>query len=323
MAPKLRVAFFFVLSGIVLFIAHGHELGQNSSAVPFLRRRFLRIYPLYWFVLALVVAAQFATPASRSPGQLNPWVLLSSALLVHVHTAHTNMAVAWSLFPEIEFYIFFALILFHKRLGSFIFALWMFGCTLNIFGMYLLPPSFFSPIDVLFGLGLLCGWLIQRSRAATPKTLFAVGCLILGGTLLYSAVKGESNLGMFLCAGLGSAAAMVGAAQLEKRGQLRVWSPLNSLGAASYSIFLIHFSAISMVARIGFRLDHRLHWPLFVWTLILVISGLASGFALNRLVERPLLKWTKGLYGPRNQRPSHETAAATFDSASVPSGMHP
>ncbi len=48
------VEFFFVLSGFIIYWAHARDLGRPEQLRKYAWRRFTRIYPTYWVVLALV-----------------------------------------------------------------------------------------------------------------------------------------------------------------------------------------------------------------------------------------------------------------------------
>ncbi|MDM0002978.1 acyltransferase family protein [Variovorax sp. J22P240] len=48
------VAFFFVLSGFIIVLIHGREIGHPAQLWPYLRKRLARIYPTY--LLTMVTA---------------------------------------------------------------------------------------------------------------------------------------------------------------------------------------------------------------------------------------------------------------------------
>ena len=54
--------YFFVLSGFILLHVHNKDLGDRSSFRGYLWRRFTRIYPIYWIILATLLGAYFAFP---------------------------------------------------------------------------------------------------------------------------------------------------------------------------------------------------------------------------------------------------------------------
>ena len=49
------VDFFFVLSGFIIYFIHRFDVGQRNKLKPFLLKRLIRVYPMYWLVtLALL-----------------------------------------------------------------------------------------------------------------------------------------------------------------------------------------------------------------------------------------------------------------------------
>ncbi len=99
------VAVFFVLSGFLLYrpfvVAHLHER-PHPSAVPFLWRRFLRIYPAYWLVLTVVVYVF----ADKAIPDLKTFVLYYSLMNIYFsHYAFGPLLQSWTLSTEIAFYV--------------------------------------------------------------------------------------------------------------------------------------------------------------------------------------------------------------------------
>jgi peptidoglycan/LPS O-acetylase OafA/YrhL len=77
-----------------------------------------------------------------------------------------------------------------------------------------------------------------------------------------------------------------GAAALERsRGwQFPGW--LQSIGAASYSIYLVHLACYDVVHKL-LHVDHAGPGHL-VWVATLLTAGITVGFAVHHAVERPL-----------------------------------
>ena len=60
------VEFFFVLSGFIILHIHWKDLGHPSRFSSFAGKRFLRIYPMYWLVLAAIIPVYFFSPVIRA-----------------------------------------------------------------------------------------------------------------------------------------------------------------------------------------------------------------------------------------------------------------
>jgi peptidoglycan/LPS O-acetylase OafA/YrhL len=75
---RCGVDFFFILSGVVIFMAHSNDLSKPSRIRPFLWKRFRRIYPIYWIMLIPTIAIQLFQLTNNVR---NPWTVLSNFLL--------------------------------------------------------------------------------------------------------------------------------------------------------------------------------------------------------------------------------------------------
>lgn len=111
------VAVFFVISGFLLFRPFARALLERRSG-PGVRayalRRALRIYPLYWVVLAVVILANHIQDLDPIRFGDLPSVgeLLAYASLLHIYhpdTAIAPIGQAWTLGTEISFYVFLPL----------------------------------------------------------------------------------------------------------------------------------------------------------------------------------------------------------------------
>jgi len=297
--PQLGVAFFFVLSGIVILTAHWKDIGNPASVPSYLWKRFRRIYPVYLLVLAPVLCSQLTSSNPEFVYKHDPFVILSNILLVHIHSSQTNLAVAWTLFHEVMFYAVFALILLHKRMGATLIAVWLLLSLVNLApGGSVLPQNFFSPLHLLFAMGLVAAWLLRQQNIRQPTLLLTAGAFVLLACIVYAGWAGQASKITYVSAGLGSTLALLGAAELETQGRLRTPRWLAFLGDASYSIYLIHFPVVSTVGRIAFRLDPQPRLPLGVWMLLMFATGTIAGCLLHMFVERPLLKWLGGSRRP-------------------------
>ena len=217
------------------------------------------------------------------------------------------MVVAWTLFHEVAFYAVFATLLYRRRIGICLMALWFVASLANLHGpLPVHPSSFFAPVHLLFAFGMFVAWRLQKRSIPYARTLLLSGMLLFFGVLLYAGYVGYISQRMDLLAGAASVPGLLGAAELERRGLLTTPGWLIFLGDASYSIYLIHYPVVSHLARLCFLLDRHLHLPIAIWMLILAGAGAAAGCLLHILVERPLLNRLKGM------------KAAVFDPVSSP-----
>ena len=134
------VDFFFVLSGFIITLVHRRDLGRPAALGRFCYRRFVRIYPLYWIVTAIVCVLALFSPDRAA--RLAPGHLVASLLLLP-HGQDPLLGVGWTLEHEMLFYLAFALAIASRRLGLVLVAV---GGGLAIAGGLV---TFAFPLNVL------------------------------------------------------------------------------------------------------------------------------------------------------------------------------
>ena len=93
----VRMPFFFAMSGFMLAMVHGRDIGHPERLGRYLLSRFARIYPVYWLILAAVVPVYFMRPDfGGGSGAANTGTLLRSVLL-WPQSGVPYLAVAWTL----------------------------------------------------------------------------------------------------------------------------------------------------------------------------------------------------------------------------------
>jgi exopolysaccharide production protein ExoZ len=132
-----------------------------------------------------------------------------------------------------------------------------------------------DPIDLEFFFGVGAAVLARKGLAHWGLAPAALACFVLWGA--FGLDRNGSTL-----VGLGFGLLIPLAAAAERAGRLRVPAVLRFLGAASYSIYLVHGLAISLIARF-------VHGPWFIFAAACLFGALA-GIVYYLGVERPLLR---------------------------------
>ena len=286
------VTFFFVLSGFIIYHAHLPDLNRPDRLQGYLWKRFRRIYPIYWVLLLLVLPIYFVARNFGFGYETHPDVILSSVLLVHLRTPYQVIDVSWTLFHEILFYALFAVMIWRARVGLVVLGLWFAASTQTIdpatSGRLL--PFYFSYLHLLFGFGIAARMFLQRRAVPRPIAILLLGVAVI---LLIGADQDYwhrlSGVWQTLVFGLGSTLALLGAVELQAQGRLRVPGWLTLLGDASYAIYLVHFLALSVLAKLAWSSGLAKHLPIPVAFVLMAGLATAAGLALHLLVERPLL----------------------------------
>lgn len=280
------VQFFFVLSGFIILWVHRGDIGKPEKFAPYSVKRFLRIYPVYWVVLGALLAIYFAAPALGAGHETDTPVVIGSILLVG--DVDPTLAVAWTLFHEVLFYAMFGLLVLNRRLGIAAMLLWFASCLLGG-SSYIL-----SIINVLFLFGMFAAWLAAGRIRLPALALAAVGFagFLATGVAEWQGVFVRNDITSTLLYGLSALLLVVGSVRHESEGGIKaVPRPLTFLGDASYSLYLIHYPVISVVAKVGGGLPAM---GLFAG---MIATSVGAGAVLHLLVEKPLLSFANRARG--------------------------
>jgi exopolysaccharide production protein ExoZ len=288
------VDFFFVLSGFIMMHVHKDDLDKPRRLGSYLWKRFTRIYLPYWAVLLAIIPVFFLVPQLGSGQERNPGVLLTSVFLLPHPGSFFVLAVAWTLAFEVFFYLLFASLIVSRRAGVCVFAAWI-GLILTQHGSDAFPWSFLADwYNVRFLAGMGVALLLHRYQPPWPRLLAVLGTLVFISTGMLDVYAGpldilERTIGYTI----GSAVTIAGLVACERAGKLRMSGWLTFFGDASYAIYLVHFPALSLLAKCVklVRLDAIL--PGGVLLLALVAGAVGLSCAFYCCLERPLMNWVK------------------------------
>jgi exopolysaccharide production protein ExoZ len=275
---------FFVISGFVMWTV---TAGQSVAPLAFLRRRVLRVAPLYWIVTLFLVAGALLVPQRFPEVEPEPGhVLLSLAFIQHINPAGLPFPIlppGWTLNYEAVFYLVFAACLLlpeQRRLAALTMAL----SVLAVAG-FAWPPGYVMLLNPMFLQFLVGAWLgrLAQERMLPERTL---GWTMLGGGLSLFVIIWLSaidpDLWRPMVWGVPAALVVAGAISVEADGGWPRWRWLGLLGDASYSLYLTHTLTIGALAMTIGAWNPPLFIPLAM--IVAVVGGLASYV----LIERPL-----------------------------------
>lgn len=289
-AGNYGVHLFFLISGFVIFMT----LERTRSAMDFVVSRFSRLYPAYWVAMAITAAVVFSIglPAQKLPLRD---ILLDLTMIQEILGAENLDGSYWTLEVELFFY---AQMLFWFVAGQLKRIHWIIGAWLVlaiIYGQATQHHMHFSytmrELLILrhipfFALGILFYRLWSRPGERGLNTAMVALSLVAIG-LAYPPV--------YLLAGMACCAIFL----LFVGGRLQ-WlrfAPFTSLGAISYSLYLLH-------QAIGIALIHLLEHngvPTALAVLLTLVTVIALASMVTFLVERPAMRWIRALW--RQRRP--------------------
>ena len=244
------VDLFFVLSGFIIFFVHYQDIDHRLRIKHYLWRRFSRIYPIYWIACSLALI--FYALQGRVNGEEFGFQNILHSFLLFPFEIKRLLAVSWTLIYEVMFYFLFGLLILNRLLGQVIFIAW----ALIIISTQLIGIKFpvqwehlFAPRNLEFLFGMLAAACVIHFQQKLPIAIACLGfCIFLGfaiGEAYSSLLKThiEGLLSPFIY-GLGGSLFMMGIVSHEIHQKIFIPPFLLYLGAASYSIYLIHVPAL-------------------------------------------------------------------------------
>ncbi|WP_395945254.1 acyltransferase family protein [Brevundimonas sp.] len=300
---RVGVALFFVISGYIMVVT----TSQGSfSPLDFMRRRLLRIVPLYYIATAVTVAGVLIAPWAFKQTTFDLKHLVLSLLFVPAHAPSGDinpvMKLGWTLNYEMFFYVLFALLSGLTALKRAIGLSLIFG-VLIIAGLTMEFHSaaaiFYTRIDSLaFVAGV---WLavatqgrpvVLSRQAMLTLVTFVVGVL----TVILATYDRNDTNPMIQVWIIATCVAIVGLLAFGTRPlEARMPSWATVAGDASYAIYLFHLFAVAAVT-VAVR---KLLPPEFLvpGMAAAAVAGVAGGLFIYWLIDRPLdrtlRRWSK------------------------------
>jgi peptidoglycan/LPS O-acetylase OafA/YrhL len=293
----LGVDFFFILSGFIIAFASSRMLAAGKTLGEYFSQRVVRIYVPY---LPIGVSLYFAyqllpgmSAADREIGWLTSFTLLPTV-------EATALSVAWTLKHELLFYLLFASVFISKAFFVSIMGFWLFSILflrqlleIPVVGFF---EVFLHPLNLWFYVGMLT-FLCPKVRL--PKFIFWSGFVLLAGILYVFVMNGFDRIYIGLVF-----AAMIVLFTKIKNCEVPVPGFLIYIGAASYSIYLVHNPMQSVIARI-LPLVSESWSEISAFWIIAGASGLA-GVAYYAFYERYSVSWYKSRIKSRYSVPVYD-----------------
>ncbi|KQX41991.1 hypothetical protein ASD04_18175 [Devosia sp. Root436] len=306
----LGVILFFVISGFIMVAVTGEG---RFSAPAFLRRRFIRIVPMYWGATLLAAALALVAPQMFKTTVYDTGQLLLSLLFVPFynpvsHGIHPLYKLGWTLNYEVFFYFCFALLAF---LGAQSRVFWLTAAftALAVLGALLQPEPaiaqfYTSFMPLAFCAGAWLGLATLQGRLSGLSAGAVCVALILGlAGLVEGFVFGEGLVeDAFAFIGLVAFASSLVLLAVRFERRLPRVALLEHIGDASYSIYLVHIYEVAVLSGLVFKLlDPTNLWADYLVAAVSIIGGTVAGLLLYRFVEQPLLRFCNAALGRRTE----------------------
>ncbi len=296
---RAGVDIFFVISGFVMMLSLPSLEAKADPGWTFLRRRLIRIVPLYWFftTLALLKLSLGMSVSGATTGSL--WHVVASYLFIPTlgegDAIVPVLSVGWTLQYEMLFYLLFALAL---GIGfaplNFLLPTLFIIAGVGLFNEPSWPAALqglVSPLVLKFLAGAILGRLTLRQRLPSPR----IGAwLLVGGLVAILCVPGASLAVRVVGWGLPAAAIVLGCAALEAPLSLKLPRWLLELGNASYAVYLVHLFVLPLVWMAVRRVGGGGTAALTCILLTSLVATSLVGEAVHRWLELPLTSVLRG-----------------------------
>jgi exopolysaccharide production protein ExoZ len=301
------VEFFFVLSGFIIHHAHHRDFFNSRALIPYVKKRIIRIYPVYWILFSFIYLCALLLPKLGNVENLNLQELLQCFLLIPCHIPGINgtgapvLVVAWSLHYEILFYSIVGFFIAGRIGAVFIITILIICMVCRYDGIKLdYPFSYFTrDYMLLFLMGIMMSYLNQLHvlKTYTAVAIASIGFLFFISTALDTVFwLGLYNNLQTLMFGFSCSLIIYGLSNSERSGCVIGGNVLlQVLGNASYSLYLIHFPLLSVLCKLcviwGMN-DKGIFVTCIAYIIVLFLTIFIS-VKFHTLVEMPLTKWLR------------------------------
>lgn len=290
------VDIFFCISGFMAMFS------TNATSKDFLKKRFIRIYPLYAIMTLGTFLLLILFPNMFHLTQATPASLINSLLFIPFEISEgviqPLVRVGWTINYEMLFYLLFAISMkiSHKYRGlicsGFLSMLVLLVRLFPTDNTLLIFYGDFIQLEFIFGIAayyivrkIYNHWEIS-SNTAIPGYCRLSRTLVLLLLLLLAITKQQTpiaGIGRILYWGIPAFIIVL----LTFVMDLRIKAPkaLVTLGNISFSIYLVHYYPLLFIDRVLFSLEHFSLTAILV-TILGLTAVVAVAFLTHRLIEK-------------------------------------
>jgi len=315
----IGVDLFFVISGFVMALSTSTLVGSQGAG-RFLTLRWIRVAPPYLIATAAYMAIFYILDRTV-PSVSSLWnaVLFIPALDTDRYT-YPPIGVGWTLSFEVTFYLITAVTVMAVPRRARAQVLLAVLVILSVLGFAFRPDVYLlswltNPIylEFAFGVGAYLLWrrglVTKRHWWWTALGAAAAASLLLelfvgyGGSAGDEIFDGASGATRVFLWGIPSALILTALLPLKAAGSGLAGRVLQTLGDASYSIYLVHMLAFVPLEALLNRMPPTPAGDLVV--LVAVLVGVGAGVLYYRLCERPVTEWLRRGYARRTGERPH------------------
>lgn len=292
------VDLFFVISGFIITHTSLSKINRPHQLLFYLKKRFGRIYAIYWLVLLLAGILSlwlkaFAPSLQWLSYSFNPAGIVKAVTLFPTHDS--LLPVTWTLSYELYFYTLFGLVIassYFLIIPIALAAATLLNSLASVAGLPVLFEFGFhsfllSPFNLEFCFGIAAYFLARRYAFTIHPALLALSVFLF---FLAGEWIDPSEIGLRIWGfGVPATVILLGLVRCELTGSFSYPGWLLKLGDASYLLYLIHIPAIMMLTQALMILG----FSNYVVPANVLLVGFLAWFSwqMHHRVEKPLLSW--------------------------------
>lgn len=293
------VEFFFVLSGFLIYYIHQQDIGIKEKLKVFLWKRFIRIYPIYWLFLIIIISLYAIFPSLGEDYHRDFVEIIKAILLFPVAHLSYN-PVGWTLSHEILFYTFFSLLIINKRIGLLLLFIWLIIIIYTLFSSLFNDSNYllnfvFSAYNILFIFGIVAALISNKYSLLFSKKIgiFVIGNILFIFTGVLDVYTNTQYKITLLLYGFSSFLIIVNSNNSKLNVFFKSKRILLLIGNASFSIYLVHLYFISFISKIFIKINIQNYFSSSLIYLFMALFSIAGGILIYKTIEEPLLNFLK------------------------------
>ncbi len=288
----LGVDVFFIISGFIMYFLMRERFREPGVSVAFLKRRFLRIVPLYWFCTTLTLASILAAGSVVNNNGFDPAHIVASYLFFPWPRSNGEvfpiLSLGWTLNYEALFYLLFGVALcFSRRMGL---AVLLGTFVLLVVTAQFVPESWLAlrfwgnTIIGEFPIGMALAAAFSRGLRFPPS--ISVAFVLVGFVVAMAFYQSGSYefLSRLITGGIPASLIACGIifARNGSASLLCRWASAG--GDASYALYLTHPFVSKIIAIIGSKIG----LPPVLTFGVAVVTCVAISLVVYHAFERPV-----------------------------------
>ncbi|MER6995014.1 acyltransferase [Streptomyces sp. NPDC000410] len=297
------VQLFFIISGFVICLsAWGRTPGQ------FVRARFLRLFPAYWFSVVLAFLAWRALPdGQRKVPSISDSLTNFTMIQVPLDARHL-VGAYWTLWVELTFYLIFLVVVWkgldYRRVSVFCWV-WLLASVLVQKDKTIpLLATFAQPLNTaLFVAGIAMYLMYRFGPDLKLWGLLGASWLVMQSDLVEYVDGLRHDRGMdvhpYVALALVTSFYLLVLAVALRKLEWVSWKWLATAGALVYPLYLLH-------EELGWAMIRELYGHVGAWATLGITTAvlIVLSWLVHRFVERPSQQWLRARLARESARES-------------------